>query len=92
MIGLTQDFVVHLARESLVVALMLAGPPLLSGLVVGLAVSILQATTQIQEQTLTFIPKIIAVFLAVLIFGSWMLNSIVQFTENLYRSLPTLIR
>jgi len=92
LLGLTQDFVVHLARESLVVALMLAGPPLLFGLVVGLAVSILQATTQIQEQTLTFIPKIIAVFLAVLLFGSWMLNSIVQFTENLYRSLPTLIR
>jgi len=88
----TQDFLIHLARESLVVALMLAGPPLLFGLVVGVAVSILQATTQIQEQTLTFVPKIIAVFLAIFLFGSWMLNAIVQFTQNLFGSLPEIIR
>ena len=89
---MTQDFLIHLARESLVVALMLAGPPLLFGLVVGVAVSILQATTQIQEQTLTFVPKIIAVFLAIFLFGSWMLNAIVQFTQNLFGSLPEIIR
>jgi len=89
---LTQDFLIHLARESLFVALMLAGPPLLFGLVVGVVVSILQATTQIQEQTLTFVPKIIAVFLAVFLFGSWMLNAIVQFTENLIGNLPEIIR
>lgn len=51
---MTQDYIIHLAREAMVVAMMLAGPPLIFGLVVGLAVSILQATTQIQEQTLTF--------------------------------------
>ncbi|HBT20157.1 MAG TPA: flagellar biosynthetic protein FliQ [Peptococcaceae bacterium] len=89
---MTQDFLIHLARESLFVALMLAGPPLLFGLVVGVVVSILQATTQIQEQTLTFVPKIIAVFLAVFLFGSWMLNAIVQFTENLIGNLPEIIR
>ncbi len=89
---MTQDYIIHLAREAMVVAMMLAGPPLILGLIVGLAVSILQATTQIQEQTLTFVPKIIAVFLGILLFGSWMLNTIVRFTENLIGSLPTLIR
>ena len=89
---MTQDYIIHLAREAMVVAMMLAGPPLIFGLIVGLAVSILQATTQIQEQTLTFVPKIIAVFLGILLFGSWMLNTIVRFTENLIGSLPTLIR
>lgn len=89
---MSQDFIIHLARESMVVAMLLAGPPLILGLVVGLGVSILQATTQIQEQTLTFVPKIIAVFIGILLFGSWMLDTIVRFTENLYISLPTLIR
>lgn len=89
---MTQDYIIHLARESMVVAMMLAGPPLVLGLVVGLAISILQATTQIQEQTLTFVPKIVAVFIGILLFGSWMLDSIVRFTENLIGSLPSLIR
>ena len=89
---MSQDFIIHLARESMIVALTLAGPPLLFGLIVGLAVSILQATTQIQEQTLTFVPKIVAVFVALLFFGSWMLDSIVLFTENLFTSMPTIIR
>jgi len=89
---MTQDYIIHLTRESLLVALMLAGPPLAFGLIVGVAISVLQATTQIQEQTLTFIPKIVAVFLAIFLFGTWMLNSIVQFTENLFRSLPVIIR
>lgn len=89
---MTQDYIIHLAREAMVVAMMLAGPPLIFGLVVGLAVSILQATTQIQEQTLTFVPKIIAVFIGILLFGSWMLDTIIRFTENLFGSLPTLIR
>ena len=88
---MSQEYVIHLAREAMTVALMLAGPPL-AWTHSGLAVSILQATTQIQEQTLTFIPKIVAVFLAILIFGSWMLGSIVHFTENLFSSLPTIIR
>ncbi|NLO89013.1 MAG: flagellar biosynthesis protein FliQ [Clostridia bacterium] len=89
---MTQDFIIYLAREALLVALMLAGPPLLFGLLVGVAESILQATTQIQEQTLTFVPRIIAVFLAIFLFGSFMLNAIVQFTQNLFGSLPEIIR
>jgi flagellar biosynthetic protein FliQ len=89
---MSQDFIIHLAREAMVVALSLAGPPLALGLLVGLTVSVLQATTQIQEQTLTFVPKIVAVFVAILLFGSWMLDNIVRFTENLFASLPSLIR
>lgn len=89
---MSQDFIIHLARESMLVAMLLAGPPLILGLVVGLAISILQATTQIQEQTLTFVPKIIAVFIGILLFGSWMLDTVVRFTENLFISLPSLVR
>lgn len=89
---MSQDFIIHLAREAMLVAMLLAGPPLILGLAVGLGISILQATTQIQEQTLTFVPKIIAVFVGILVFGSWMLSTIVQFTENLFISLPTIIK
>ncbi|GAW92931.1 flagellar biosynthesis protein FliQ [Calderihabitans maritimus] len=89
---MSQEFVIHLARESLTLALLLAAPALGFGLVVGVVISILQATTQIQEQTLTFVPKIVAVLLSLIIFGSWMLNSLVRFTENLFINLPTMVR
>ena len=72
--------------------LLMAAPVLLLSLGVGLTVSIFQATTQIQEPTLTFVPKIVAVFLGVLIFGSWMLNLIVQFTVSLFGDMSTIIR
>lgn len=72
-------------------ALMVAGPMLGLGLLVGIAVSVFQAVTQIQEQTLTFIPKILAIFIALIIFGPWMLNFLVQFTEKILINIPTLI-
>src|SRR5699024_5778095 len=68
-----------------------AGPILILALAVGLLVSIFQATTQIQEQTLAFIPKIIAVLIGVVLFGPWMLSKIVKFTADLYQSLPMLV-
>lgn len=89
---MTQEFVLHLAREGLLVALMLAAPALIVGLTVGLAISVFQATTQIQEQTLTFVPKIVAVLLSLLIFGSWMLTTLVNFTSNLFSDLSTIVR
>lgn len=89
---MTQEFVLHLAREGLLVALMLAAPALIIGLAVGLAISVFQATTQIQEQTLTFVPKIVAVLLSLLIFGSWMLTTLVNFTSNLFSDLSTIVR
>lgn len=89
---MSQEFVINLAKEALTMVLMLAGPPLILGLLVGLVISILQATTQIQEQTLTFVPKIIVVLVSFVIFGSWMLNNLVTFTSNLFSNLGAFIR
>lgn len=88
---MSEDYILHLARETIVIILTMSAPMLVLSLLVGLGISIFQATTQIQEQTLTFVPKIVAVFLGVLVFGSWMLNVIVQFTVNLYQNLPHLL-
>ncbi|MFA5536019.1 MAG: flagellar biosynthesis protein FliQ [Bacillota bacterium] len=89
---MSQEFVLHLARDALYVALLIAAPPLIIGLAVGLLISIFQATTQIQEQTLTFVPKIVAVLFSILIFGSWMLTTLVSFTSELFSNLSTMIR
>lgn len=89
---MTQELVLSLAREAMLQVLLLSAPALIFGLGVGLLVSIFQATTQIQEQTLSFIPKIVAVLLAIIIFGSWMLNSIVGFTGEVFRLLPGMVR
>lgn len=89
---LTQEFVINLARETLTTTLLLAAPALLLGMLVGLAIAILQATTQIQEQTLTFVPKIVVVLLSILVFGSWMLNIIIVFTQNIFVNLGNVIR
>lgn len=86
-IELSELFVVSLGRESLYVALLVAAPMLGLALVVGLVVSIFQATTQIQEQTLSFIPKLIAVFGSLAIFGPWMLTTLIEFTQNLFGNL-----
>jgi flagellar biosynthetic protein FliQ len=84
---MSNEFVISLAREAILIALYISGPLLLLSLVVGLGVSIFQATTQIQEPTLTFVPKIIAVFAGILIFGGWMLNTLVQFTYHIFNQL-----
>ncbi len=84
---MSEEFVINLARESIITALLLASPMLILSLVVGLGISIFQATTQVQEQTLTFVPKIVAVFLGVLVFGSWMLNLIVQFAIHIFQNM-----
>jgi flagellar biosynthetic protein FliQ len=79
-----------LGREAIMLTLIVSAPMLIFGMVVGLAISILQAVTQIHEMTLTFIPKIIAIAVAVLIFLPWMINLIVDFTTRLITSIPTL--
>jgi flagellar biosynthetic protein FliQ len=71
--------------------LLLSGPLLGSSLLVGLLISIFQATTQIQEQTLTFVPKIVVVFISLVIFGPWMLNLLIAFTTNIISTLPQLM-
>lgn len=82
------DLVIQLGQEALIVVLLVCAPMLGLGLTVGLMVSIFQATTSIQEQTLAFIPKIIAVFVAILIFGPWMLRIMVEFFTGIFIGLP----
>lgn len=83
------DTVIRIAGEAIYTVLMASGPMLVIALAVGLLISIFQATTQIQEQTLAFVPKIIAVLVSVLFFGPWILSKLVDFTfhllDNLYK-------
>ena len=87
---MTPEYVLALGREAVLLTLMVSGPMLLFGLIVGLIVSILQAVTQVHEMTLTFIPKIVAVAIALVIFLPWIITIIVDFTRNLYGSIPGL--
>jgi len=81
--------VILIAREAMMITLLLAAPMLGFGLIVGLMVSILQAVTQVNEMTLTFIPKIIAVIVALAIFLPWIMRILVEFTRRLLTELPT---
>ncbi len=86
------DMAIQLGRNALAMVMMVAAPMLVLGLLVGIMVSIFQATTQIQEQTLVFIPKIIAVFVAILVFGPWMLSIMVDYTKEIFMNLPAMVR
>ncbi|WP_145494255.1 flagellar biosynthesis protein FliQ [Yersinia bercovieri] len=88
---MTPELVMALGVEAMKVALALAAPLLLAALISGLIVSLLQAATQINEMTLSFIPKILAVFATMVIAGPWMLSLILDYMRNLFTSLPTLI-
>ena len=88
---MNQDTVVNLASQAMSLALKVAGPLLLVGLVLGLLVSVFQAVTQIQEQSLTLIPKIVGVAVVVVVLGPWMLGQLVSYTTNLYTSIPSLV-
>ncbi len=86
-----QDVVVSLTTRALELALMVALPILLVALTVGLVVSVFQAMTQIQEQTLTFIPKILAAAAVLIIGGPWMLDQMITYTRDLWQQIPQLI-
>jgi flagellar biosynthetic protein FliQ len=86
------EFVIGFARQSIELALMIAMPMLLVGLVVGLTVSVLQAATQIQEQTLSFIPKIVSIFLALLFAFPWIMDKMLNFTRDIFLNFPNYIR
>ncbi len=88
---MTTQMVVAIGREALSLTLMISGPMLLFGLVVGLAISVFQAITQINEMTLTFVPKILAVALAMLIFLPWMINMATDFARHMFELIPTLV-
>lgn len=87
---MTPQMVVSIAREALMLTLLIAGPMLMFGLVIGLVVSIFQAVTQIQEMTLTFVPKIVGIALALLIFLPWMINKLTDFTRHMIEMIPGL--
>ncbi len=89
---MTPEFVIGFARQSIELTLMIALPMLGIGLVVGVVVSIIQAATQIQEMTLTFVPKIISIFLALLISFPWIMNKMVTFTREVFINLPNWVR
>jgi flagellar biosynthetic protein FliQ len=85
------DLVIQLAQEALLIVMLVSAPMLGLGLLVGLLVSVFQATTSIQEQTLAFIPKIVAVFVAILVFGPWMLRLMVDYVSKIFMNLPNYI-
>ena len=85
---MTQDKVVSLLVEMMGVTMKVALPMLLAGLIVGLLISVFQAVTQIQEQTLSFIPKIAALVVVILVAGPWMLSSVVDWTHELWGGIP----
>lgn len=89
---MTPEFITSFFLESIKTAILLAAPMLLVGLVAGVIVSMFQAATQINEMTLVFVPKMLSVAIALLIFFPWMLNLIIKFTENLILNIPTFIR
>jgi flagellar biosynthetic protein FliQ len=88
---MNQDTVVNLATQAMTLALKVAGPLLLVGLVIGLVVSLFQAVTQIQEQSLSFIPKIVGVAVLIVVLGPWMLDQLITYAQNLYISIPQLV-
>ncbi|MDR1889492.1 MAG: flagellar biosynthesis protein FliQ [Zoogloeaceae bacterium] len=83
--------VMEIGRQAVETCLLLAGPMLLSALIVGLIVSIFQAATQINEATLSFIPKLVAVFMVLILAGPWMLQIILDFMRRMFESIPNVI-
>ncbi len=89
---MTPEFVISVGREAMQVAFLLAAPPLITALVVGLTVSILQAVTQIQEMTLAIIPKMVAILISLIIAFPWLLETLTVYTTTVFRSIPTVLR
>jgi flagellar biosynthetic protein FliQ len=88
---LTDTTVVHIGLQAMMIAVKLGTPILLTALVIGFAVSLFQSVTQIQEATLSFVPKAIGVGVALLLSGNWMLHELISFTTGLYGQIPHLI-
>jgi flagellar biosynthetic protein FliQ len=82
--------VLDIIREAFMVMIIVAGPTLIIALVVGLFISIIQATTQLQEQTLSFVPKILAVIVSLIVFGNFMMNNLIMFTQKIFEMIAEL--
>jgi flagellar biosynthetic protein FliQ len=89
---MTQDYVIGLGKDAIWTALQIAAPLLGISLAVGLLVSLFQAVTQLNESTLSFVPKVLAVVVALMLFGPWMLNTLVSYSAGVFNSLPALVR
>lgn len=89
---MTIDMVTDMMQEGLLVILKTAAPPLLVSLVIGLAISIFQTVTSIQEQTLTFVPKIVGMFVCLMVLGHWMLNNMTTYMADLWQNFSVYIR
>ncbi len=89
---MTQSYVIGLGKDAIWTALQVGAPVLAISLAVGLLISLLQAVTQLNESTLSFVPKVLAVVVALLLFGPWMLNTLVTYTAGVFNSLPALVR
>lgn len=85
---MTPEAILRILREGILMVLLLSAAPMLASMLVGFIVSILQATTQVQEQTLSFVPKLLATFLTLGIMGPWMMKQAVRFTVALLESIP----
>lgn len=88
---MSENFVINLFEQSVFTILIVSAPMLGAGLLVGLLVSIFQATTQIQEQTLSFVPKIVAVLLSLVVFGPWILSHLIEYTEYIFNNLGSFV-
>ena len=88
---MTDTDVIEIAMQTMMVALKLSAPILVTALVVGFVISLFQSMTQIQEFTLAFVPKVVAVGIAVLISGNWMMHTLVNFTQDLFAMVPDLL-
>ena len=86
------EYFVAIAKQTLFLVIILTGPPVMTALLVGLTISILQATTQIQEQTLTFVPKLVAVVSILAISGPWMLAQLLAFATSVYDAIPIYVK
>lgn len=86
---MTTESIVRLLREGLLLVLLLSAGPMLASMLIGLIASVLQATTQIQDQTLSYVPKLAGVFLTIAILGPWTLSQAVQFTMAVFETIPT---
>ncbi len=89
---MTPESVIHFGQQALYIAMLVGAPLLLTALAVGLVVGMFQAATQINEMTLSFIPKLLAMALVLVIAGPWMLRTLVDFTRNLIMNLPDMVR
>jgi flagellar biosynthetic protein FliQ len=88
---MTQEMIISITQESIKILLLVSLPLLMVALIVGLLVALFQAVTQLQEMTLAFIPKILAVFVVLLLLFPWMLNMMMDFTKNIFINIPTYI-